>query len=587
MLIGLRLGNFKAFADTQYIPIRPLTLIFGANSAGKSSFIHSLLMACHASETGELNIHRTRVGGESVDLGGFRQYIHRRHYGRRVDYSIEIDVTQLSGRLAELLAPARRVAVTVTIGIQLDDKGVPTPNALPEIQTYEIQIDGSSLLRMSRRPDGTLQLDRLEQDHPVLHSLIKAILETTTTAESIRPSDQEGLNRAISEIVPHILARVEGLLPSGLLRFGVREYADQGKVEVKKFLQRNLFEGMASPESSVSSEESMLFPISRGRREEDLANAIRFFLPRTIDELIRGLRDVIGNELGRLQYLGPLRSYPPRHIAFAQHHDQNWFAGGGYAWDVVRKDDKVRHQVNEWLSSRDRLQTPYELVVRQLVGIDQLNEPLMDGVEEIEVDIIEEGSPGGEYRGKYFDPEPPTWGIKDPESEVVRLSKKIEESSLEKIPELVLIDRRTDTKVSHRDVGIGISQVLPVLVAAYASKSKILAMEQPEIHLHPALQAELGDVFIESALGERKNTMILETHSEHLILRIMRRMRETAQKKLDLGHPPVKPSDVAVLYIKADSSGAKVLELRLDEEGTLLDPWPGGFFEEGFRERFA
>lgn len=112
-------------------------------------------------------------------------------------------------------------------------------------------------------------------------------------------------------------------------------------------------------------------------------------------------------------------------------------------------------------------------------------------------------------------------------------------------------------------------------------------MEQPEIHLHPALQAELGDVFIESALGDRKNTMILETHSEHLILRIMRRMRETAQKKLDSSYPPVRPSDVTVLYVKADSSGAKVLELRLDEEGTLLDPWPGGFFEEGFRERFA
>lgn len=572
MLTGLRVGNFKAFADTQYIPIRPLTLIFGANSAGKSSFIHGLLMACHASETGELDIHRTRVGGESVDLGGFRQYIHRRDYGRRVDYSIEIDTAKLSGRLAELLAPARRVAVTVTIGIQLDDKGLPKPNALPEIQTYEIQIDGSGLLKMSHRPDGTLQLDRLEQDHPVLRILIKAILETTTTAESIRPSDQEGLNRAISELVPHILTRVEGLLPRGLLRFGVREYAGQGKVEVKNFLQRSLFEGMAAPESSVASEEPMLFPISQGRREEDLANAIRFFLPRTIDELIRGLRDVIGNELGRLQYLGPLRSYPPRHIAFTQHHDQNWFAGGGYAWDVVRKNRQVRDAVNAWLNSPERLQTPYLLAIRELVGAEDLQTPLTDMLQHAAELVNEEGVI------PIFD---------DPESAATAFVKKVSSGEIDKINELILMDNRTRTQVSHRDVGIGISQVLPVLVTAYASKNKILAMEQPEIHLHPALQAELGDVFIESALGERKNTMILETHSEHLILRIMRRMRETAQKKLDSGHPPVKPSDVAVLYIQADRSGAKVLELRLDEEGTLLDPWPGGFFEEGFRERFA
>ncbi|MBI1923818.1 AAA family ATPase [Candidatus Poribacteria bacterium] len=77
MLTALRLGNFKAFADTQHIPIRPLTLIFGANSSGKSSLIHGLLLAQHAQKEGELDVHRTPIGGESVDLGGFRQYVHQ------------------------------------------------------------------------------------------------------------------------------------------------------------------------------------------------------------------------------------------------------------------------------------------------------------------------------------------------------------------------------------------------------------------------------------------------------------------------------------------------------------------------------
>lgn len=145
------------------------------------------------------------------------------------------------------------------------------------------------------------------------------------------------------------------------------------------------------------------------------------------------------------------------------------------------------------------------------------------------------------------------------------------------LEELVLRDVKKSTTVTHRDVGIGISQVLPVLVMAFASRGKLLAMEQPEIHLHPALQAELADVFIEAAFGGRGNTFILETHSEHLILRIMRRIREGK----------LRPEDVGVLFVEPLSQGSRFTELRLDEEGDFIDEWPGGFFEESFHEKFA
>jgi predicted ATPase len=93
-------------------------------------------------------------------------------------------------------------------------------------------------------------------------------------------------------------------------------------------------------------------------------------------------------------------------------------------------------------------------------------------------------------------------------------------------------------------------------------------------------------VFIESALGERRNTFLLETHSEHLLLRVMRRMRETFESTLPEGCRAVRPEDVMVLFVEPDGPRSIVREMPLNERGELVKAWPGGFFEEGLREVF-
>jgi hypothetical protein len=544
MLKALRLGNFKAFAEAQQLPLKPLTLIFGANSAGKSSLIHGLILAHEANRTGTLEVHRTELGGESVDLGGFRQYVHRREAIRRVEWAAELDVAYLAERLAELLAPVQRVGISLNLGLELDDNGEPKASISPAIMAYEISADGSSLLRASRRPAGYLQIDRLEHEHPVFREVIKAIVQTATTAETLSPTDYEGLDEAIAELVPELASELGNFLPKGL-----RKIAQSGVDDT---------------------EQPMLFPISKGNRKEDLAAAVRFFLPRTIDELIRGLSEAISGQLSRLHYLGPLRSYPPRHLAFAQHHDPNRFAGGGYAWDVVRENEDVRKKVNLWLGDKNKLSTPYELKIRHLLTIDDLQEDYTNRIEELERKFTEE-----KYDWDLFGELYGALGGLESLQDKISILK-----------ELILVDKRTNTNVSHRDVGIGVSQVLPVLVTAFASKEEVLAIEQPEIHLHPALQAELGDVFIASALGEPRNTFILETHSEHLILRILRRIRETTEGDLPKGLVPIKPEDVQVVYAKPTNKGTVLHNLPVSAEGEFLEKWPDGFFPERAEELF-
>ena len=149
---------------------------------------------------------------------------------------------------------------------------------------------------------------------------------------------------------------------------------------------------------------------------------------------------------------------------------------------------------------------------------------------------------------------------------------------------LVLEDANTGARVTLSDVGFGINQVLPVIVEGVdwfaGGENRVLCVEQPEIHIHPRLQARLADLMIETIHGRSEKQWIVETHSEMLVLRLQRRIREG---KLD-------SSDVSVLYVNPDAEnteGSAIRILRLDGKGDFIDYWPDGFFEESFQELMA
>ena len=141
---------------------------------------------------------------------------------------------------------------------------------------------------------------------------------------------------------------------------------------------------------------------------------------------------------------------------------------------------------------------------------------------------------------------------------------------------LSLVDTASNTVLTLADVGVGISQVIPVLMHALVSSSTLLLMEQPELHLHPRLQAELADVLIEST--RRDNRLVIETHSEHLLARLQRRMREGA----------LDPDDVRLYYIANNGSdGAVAQRINFTKDGEMIEAWPAGFFDEQFEDLFG
>ena len=138
--------------------------------------------------------------------------------------------------------------------------------------------------------------------------------------------------------------------------------------------------------------------------------------------------------------------------------------------------------------------------------------------------------------------------------------------------------REGSVNVALPDVGFGISQLLPFVVQSLVSEKQIISIEQPEVHVHPKLQADLGDLLAEAIKEPRQNQFIIETHSEHLILRLQRLVYEEK----------IKPEDISVIYVSRGPDGAESQRLHIDEEGDFIDEWPNGFFPERLRElRFA
>lgn len=134
------------------------------------------------------------------------------------------------------------------------------------------------------------------------------------------------------------------------------------------------------------------------------------------------------------------------------------------------------------------------------------------------------------------------------------------------------------------DVGSGFSYVFPILVALWAGTWSII--EQPELHLHPAAQCDVADVFI--AAKNMGHAALIESHSENLILRILRRIRETTEGRVKEKSLRITPDEVAVLYFDPQSDGTtKVKQLRISRHGDFIDRWPAGFFEERSRELFG
>ena len=632
MIKGISITNFKGIGDPGIsLDLGPVTLLFGSNSAGKSTIFHAFLYAYEVLVNRNYNADRTTLGGGSVDLGGFQKFVHNHDLSRKVGIEIELDLS--SAQLDRDWRIAESFVGEKDNRLDLADLGTDVWHAKvgfevawdratqkPFVSNYEVSIDETWLLKVFVEDNPSEPLSTVNYRHPVFawptassaaEQASTGILDylfagfRTATDEWFWEAEEPGLGR-VADIARnfaeenkysiHLLGSIPDEIKADDYRTqtvfvdgdGWDHYFYRFDHEQRRAILE--FASTTPNQPWVEGKHTAIFDQRKELERDDLFSPLRVleqtgalppfdrpiqFLIAPGEDLLGPLelesKDLIRDILSRLalgptkllakalelfRHIGPLREVPQRGFQNTLSPDPARWSTGLAAWDMLSVSaHKFVDDVGDWLSSETKLGTGYRLVRKR----------------------YKELEPDG-YIMRILEKE-------NPLDDLTIALEGIEE--LEEKNRLVFVDDKTGVEVEPLDIAVGITQVLPVIVSAVDNHNGVTLIEQPELHNHPRVEVGLGDLFIETIKeGQDHCKFLLETHGEHLVLRMLRRISETTDGELPEGVKGLVPDNITIYFIQRIEGGVEAKRLRVDETGEFIDKWPGGFFRERAEELF-
>lgn len=506
MISAIELENFQTFSTNQRARLAPLTLIFGPNSAGKSSVIRSLRFLAENLQPSNSRLQKLKFSSGSLNLQSYQNVVHKHNEDLEMRLAVETTEIESRARYYDGRGYLEKKALMLDTNIARTEftfsnkaiRDTDEPGRLEKLRLIGLRRERNSaptvtynmgFVSASEESESYLSPDPedLEKYGP-LDLIALEFFEKDT-------NDRDWNGYLAATEVPRVTELVRNLDLLVLSLNGLSPTVD--------YLGGDFFEEMSSQADTEDEQKAFEGNYEDGQM---IANALKFFF----DAHFGGISDLID-----FDFVGPLREIP----------------------------DQITS------TSIDELRAPSN----------------MDNRLKSRIDLTGTKSEYARSRA---------WFSKLTEGRFEWESGRL---SLDGVPLNLFAnsirDTRSDTSVSFSDVGVGLSQIIPVIKSAFSFQSEIKFIEQPELHLHPRMQGDLGDLFIEAAgLNDLSfdNQIIVETHSENLILRVQRRIRERA----------IRAEDVSILYVDYPSdSGSTIREIRLNDDGDFIDSWPQSFVD--------
>lgn len=526
MIESISVKNYKAFKDATF-DIKPITILLGENSVGKSSFLQLLMLLKQTAAVSMFNENSPlKLYGYFAKMGLPENLFRNKDFSKPMKISVNFSNDKIQDKLSKSLQDY--INTVKNIALFLPIKGLLEWT----IKNADKPITRDSFISLVHIIVNVLNKESLEK--------YKANLEYAVTRNSLLSIwDINNLTENNLMSVYDMLSNLQKIA-KGNSKYSIAFSFDfsnkkliitKVSVEIKGNTVFSL-EKQSSSNFSISSSLSELseqaiksittsfrqskpifecFEYPYNKTESKHATAMSNYLLKTVETILKGLKDEFA--ITMINHVGPLRASPKRYYVLDKENYSTYFdfSNGEAIVEVLKNEDGLREKTNEWLKR-------------------------------------------------------------------LHVKVKIEESE-DVINHLLVTQNNLSFDIP--DVGFGISQILPIIVQGYLAKPfSLTIIEQPEIHLHPKMQADLANLFSDIVSYKDKN-LIIESHSEYMLRRLRLLMADPNDQY------KINPSDVAIYYFEGMdlNNGKDYVSVRpLPISDTGFFEWPKSFYETEMKD---